>query len=235
MALLGVLSGCSSDTNAIIQSLKYVYDRNAGVTSAVLNPKFRYLRVTVDGRIVLLALGYVDSAPDGPVEVWYSAEREVIRLQNGRVVGVVGLTPEWRDVELHGAPSWLQLMNSDHSLKWTRIRDVMPGYLSRIVDNMASRSISTVRTTALVGVLPRELKWFEDVREPDTTVGALALFSTKFDKDQSLPPARYGISDSDGNATVVYGEQCLSVSFCFTWQRWPQELPGKSEQSKSAR
>ena len=52
---------------------------------AALDPAYRYLRAVVDGRSALLVLGYTDTDPAtpaaAPIEVWYSAEGELIRLQ----------------------------------------------------------------------------------------------------------------------------------------------------------
>jgi hypothetical protein len=220
-AAVSMMSGCSTETNAIFQSLQYAYDRSAGANSAVLNPNFRYLRAAVNGRVVFLALGYVDSDPGGPIEVWYSADREVVRLQNGRVVGVVGLTPEWRDVSLHGAPNWNEMMDDDRSVDWMRIRDVMPGYRFRVVDNLTSRRIATAQGTSLVGVESSSLHWFEDTRTWNTSSGVSLLKPANFDNDLDLPPARYGVSVAGSLAVAVYGEQCLTRSFCFSWQRWP--------------
>src|SRR5512135_2466587 len=126
LSLIAALSGCSSTSNAILQTLPYGYGRNPGVDNARLNPNFRYLRVTIGGRVVLLALGNVDSGPRGPIEVWYSAEREVLRLQNGRLVGAAGLTTEWRNVSLPELPSWSAVAHDDRAIRWTRVRDVMP-------------------------------------------------------------------------------------------------------------
>ena len=222
------LSGCSTEADAIFRSVQYAYDRSAGPLSTPLNPNYRYLRATVDGRVVLLVLGYVENDADGPVEVWYSADREVIRLQNGRVVGAVGFSPEWREVVTRGAPSWLELVRRNHSLAWTRVRDVMPGYHSGIVDNLVTNIVRTARGTSLVGVDPGELIWFEDVRIAESGMSAKSLISANFDNEIALPPARYGVSTAGGIATVVYGEQCLSQTLCFTWQRWPNASPVKT-------
>ena len=105
LSLVAALTACSSTSNAILQTLPYAIGRDSKIANARLNPNFRYLRVTVGGRVVLLALGNTDSHPQGPIEVWYSAEREVLRLQNGRLVGAVGLTTEWREVSLPALPS----------------------------------------------------------------------------------------------------------------------------------
>ncbi len=206
-SLVAVLSGCSSAGNAILQTLPYAYGRNPAVDNARLNPDFRYLRVTVGGRVALLALGYLDSRPQGTIEVWYSAEREVLRLQNGRLVGAVGLTTEWRNVVLPELPSWSEAASADRAFRWTRTRDVMPGYRYGVKDHLSLRVIEAPRRSALQSLDPRRLTWFQ---ERDESGSAAAL-----------PPARYAAELRGGEETVVYGEQCLAADLCFTWQRWP--------------
>jgi hypothetical protein len=203
--------------------------------SAPLNPNYRYLRATVDGRVVLLALGYVDTDSDGAIEVWYSADREVIRLQNGRVVGAGGFSPEWREVVTRGAPDWLELIRGGRAVQWTRTRDVMPGYHSGIVDNLVTNNIGIARGTNLVGVDPGALMWFEDVRIADGKMSFNSLLLAIFENETGLPPARYGVSTAGSNATVVYGEQCLSQKLCFRWQRGPKVWPDKSATSQTTR
>lgn len=208
LSLVAALSGCSTAGNAILQTLPYAYGRNPGVDNARLNPNFRYLRVTVGGRVALLALGYVDSDPQGPIEVWYSAERELLRLQNGRLVGAVGLTTEWRNVRLHELPSWSAAAHGGEALHWTRTRDVMPGYRFGVKDALSLRVVEAPQRSALQGLDAQRLSWFEEQLE------------------SGLPPARYAVDFSGDKETVVYGEQCLAVDLCFTWQRWPVTAAG---------
>ena len=214
--VVATLSGCTSAGNAILQTLPHAYGRNPGVDSVRLNPSFRYLRVTVGGRVVLLALGNLDSDFNGPIEVWYSAEREVLRLQNGRVVGAVGLTTEWRNVTSSEEPSWAVAARSNQSLHWTRTRDVMPGYRFGVKDKLSLREVKVPSRSALQGLDPMRLRWFEERAEsrPGSTFFGNAA-------DAPLPPARFAVEIQSDQATVVYGEQCLAADLCFTWQRWP--------------
>lgn len=229
------ISGCSTETDAIVQSFQYVINRSANVPLDKLNPNFRYLRTTVNGRVVLLALGYVDADPGGPVEVWYSADREVIRLQNGRVVGAVGFSPEWREVVMRGTPDWMEMIGSGKPLEWVRVRDVMPGYRSGIVDKLASRQISTVYNTALVGIDANALLWFEDVRISESNDILHVLLPGRFDNELELPAARVGVKVEGGVASALYGEQCLSNELCLTWQRWPVSTIDQSKHSTLVR
>ncbi len=175
LLLVAVLSACSASSNAILQTLPYAYGRNRGVDSARLNPNFRYLRVTIGGRVVLLALGNKDADSRGPVEVWYSAEREVLRLQHGRVVGAVGLTTEWRDVLLPALPSWSALARGDKAFRWTRTRDVMPGYRFGVKDTLSLRVVEEPKRGELQGLDSQRLTWFEERFESGSVAELLAV------------------------------------------------------------
>ena len=206
---VAVLSGCATSTDAIVQTMQFVVGRGRGAEEAKLNPNFRYLRVTIEGRLVLLALGYLDPHPQGTIEVWYSAEREVVRLQNGRLVGASGLTTEWHNVVVPELPAWSALAASEKPLRWVRARDVMPGYRYGVRDALALSVISPPSRSQLQGLEPQQLTWFEERFADD------ALTKT------TLPPARYAVQVAGGQGIVVYGEQCIAPQTCFTWQRWP--------------
>lgn len=195
--------------------MRYAVRRDATVDGAKLNPDFRYLRVTIDGRVALLVLGYVDDDPGGPVQVWYSAEREVLRIQNGRIAGATGLTTEWRNVSLRDAPQWLQLKGSETIRHWTRVRDVMPGYRYGVVDLLSIRAVPAPSRSVLQNLKSDELAWFEEWIDPAAAKPALG-------KEGQFAISRYAVEyRGSGDPEVVYGEQCLAPELCFTWQRWP--------------
>lgn len=224
LSVVAALSGCSTAGNAILQTLPYAYGRNPGVDNARLNPNFHYLRLTIRGHVALLALGNVDSDPQGPIEVWYSAEREVLRLQNGRLVGATGLTTEWRDVRLPALPSWSAVAHAGQPIAWTRTRDVMPGYRFGVKDKLALRVVAAPRGSALQGLDPQGLTWFEE-RDASAPAGWFSrLIGKGANADSALPPARYAVDFRGGSETVVYGEQCLAADLCFAWQRWPVQV-----------
>ncbi|MGH8673837.1 MAG: YjbF family lipoprotein [Burkholderiales bacterium] len=202
------MNGCATSTDALVQTAQAALGRGRGVDDAKLDPNLRYLRVTIDGRVVFLALGYYDSHPQGAIEVWYSAEREVLRMQNGRLVGAAGLTTEWRNVVMPELPAW-STVTSGKSLQWVRTRDVMPGYRYGVRDSLVLSVTVPPSKSAVQGLDAQQLTWFEE-RFADS-----GLTKTK------LPPARYAVQFADGQETVVYGEQCIAPQTCFTWQRWP--------------
>lgn len=218
---VSALTACSSGMNAAVQTMQDAVKGKRSVTDARLNPNFRYLRVTIDGRVAFLALGSEDKHPQGPVEVWFSAQREVVRLQNGRVIGAAGLTTEWRNVVLPALPSWSTVAHDGHPVQWVRMRDVMPGYRFGVRDEISLRSISAPRKSALQGVDPQSLTWFEEQIQS----GSRAALFVSVSSDKPLPPAHYAVDLRGGKEVVVYGEQCLAPELCFTWQRWNPEKP----------
>lgn len=175
------------------------------IDSIKLNPNFGYLRVTVNGRSLLMVLGYKDTDAQGPIHTWYSSEGEVIKLQNCRILSTTGLETDWRNVRNHNLPTWTNLLGSS-SVKFTRHLDEMPGFRFGIVQSVHLYKIPTPKNAQLMGFSPSELIWFEE---------------KVLDSAHGLPSARYGLRVKDGVAAVVYADQCLSKDFCFTWQIWP--------------
>lgn len=217
----GVLGGCSSGTNALIDTARNVIGSGVDVSNVRLAPNIRYLRVTVSGRVALLALGYIESHPNGPVEVWYSAEREVLRFQNGRLIGAVGLTTEWRNVSIPQLPRWADLARREQAFKWERSRDLMPGYRSGIRDSLVLRVVPPVSGSELRGIARDSLVWFEERADLGQMDRVTAFFGSSITSDLALPPAIYAVDPNRGAGQAIYGEQCISRDLCLTWQEWP--------------
>jgi hypothetical protein len=175
------------------------------VDTISLNPNLRYLRVTFKGRVILLVLGYKEPHVLGPIETWYSAEGEVLRMQNGRILSTTGLEVDWRAVRHKEQPSWAHLLEHNN-LQFKREIDEMPGYRFGIEQRLSLYQIPTPNNALLKGLPPSDLRWFEE---------------KVLDQNHGLPSARYGLQMEDGQPTVVYADQCLSKDFCFTWQIWP--------------
>jgi hypothetical protein len=207
LLLAGAVTGCSTDSQAVLDT---ALSRRAGtlVDAARLDPRLRYLRVSADRGTALLVLGYVEPHPQGPIEVWYSAQREVIKLQHGRLVGALGLNTEWRRVALPDLPDWSALVGSAQPYPWTRTRDVMPGYRYGVRDRLTLWQAPAPATSQLVGIDPATLVWFEETAAPEAG-------------EPPLPPARYALDPRATGEPVVYGEACLAPDLCIAWQRWP--------------
>ncbi len=201
---IGLLQACSLGSDPAIQSMLKVFNSD---DSAGFNPNYRYLRVVVNDRVAFLVLGAIDHDAHGPVEVWASGEGAAFRLQNGRFVGAVGLPVEWRNVLMPELPSWSSLAHDEHPVLWTRIRDVMPGYRFGVKDSLVLRHAKIPNHSEIKVLNPAELTWFEERSSSSDS-----------------PFARYAVDFHRGKELVVYGEQCLSETLCFSWQRWPVSL-----------
>ena len=204
IACASILAGCASGTQAIVDSVRQAVKR--GDDAVPLDPKFAYLRVTRGRHVGFLYHGSTERSPEGPIEVFYSGSGEVVRLQNGRVVGALGLAAEWRKVSI--APrSWTAIAQGGQQESFVRVRDAMPGYRTGIREDVVVRAIPAPSGGALRGVDPQTLTWFEEIV---VSPGA---------SSERLPRARYAV-DLKGKELVVYAEQCLAPDLCFTWQRW---------------
>lgn len=199
-----VLTACtSSRSSSIIETAVSAFGSSPDPTKAPLNPGIRYLRTVTDGRVLLLALGYIDKDLLGPIEVWYSSGGEVLRLQNGHVVGMIGTRDEWRQVRLSAMPPW---PTAPTVSTYTRVRDTMPDYRFSITDEMTIRETQPPARSNLVTLQPTGLRWFEAV-----------------DRAGRLPLTRIAIAGPNASApgAPVYGEQCMTPTLCLTWQQWP--------------
>lgn len=207
--LAACLSGCAVEpaSQAVVDAYRLM--RSEGASTVELNPNFMYLRVQIDTREVFMVLGYVDQLPDGPVQVWYSAEADVLRLRDGRVVGATMKSgTDWLSVTFTNLPSW-EAVGSQ--AVFDRVRDVSPGYRYGIKEKLLIRRIAPPNDSQLKLVPASSLAWFEEAVQG----GADIL------------PARYAVSlDGAGAHQVVYAEQCLSGDYCFSWQGWPSSGRG---------
>lgn len=175
---------------------------------AKLNPNYRYLHVTLaDARPALLVLGYIDAHPQGKVEVWYSAKGEVLRLQNGRLVGATGLPVDWRRVHYPQLPpAWSSV--PPEGVRFTSVRDEHPGYRLGLVEQV------------FLTPLPKP-----PLDLPAENFAGAAWFLERYSdaNGPTRPDAWFALGSHGGQNTIVYSRQCLSVSVCLTLQRWPLE------------
>ncbi|MDD5247885.1 MAG: YjbF family lipoprotein [Rhodocyclaceae bacterium] len=203
-----VVSGCASESAAIGKTVGMLVSSSDPTAQATLRPDYRYLRATVDGRTVLLVLGYVEPHPGGNIDVWYSAEHEVIKLQHGHIIATAGLATDWREVRFVAPPDW-HAMAAQQTTTYTRERDEMPGYHFGIREVVTARPIAAPGTTLIKAIDPASLRWIEESAQSQTPNAV------------PLPPARFAFDPRADNETVIYSEQCLSPSLCLALQSWP--------------
>jgi len=168
-----------------------------------LKPGFEYLLIEIDGRKTAMALGsrevFIHQGQQQVHERWYSGEREMIDMVDGRLQTAVGLTVEWRH-QRSKPPTWGAVSQTQASLPWARELDIMPGYRFGQTDNVQTR-IGTAPKGA--PSLPAGTRWFSDgVRSPQPLGGDWV-----FEQHFALHQGR-----------VVYSEQCLAPTVCFKFQ-----------------
>lgn len=192
--------------------------KNSGKASAnhfnqvKLNPAFHYMKVMPNnksyhpGPSAFLALGRTEQAPCGLIKSWYSRPGEILQTCNGRIVGSAGLSLNWSSVRFDPIPSWEEA--NLHPIKYTRVRDVMPGYYFGITEKITLRKIATPHCCHLVERGCQTLTWFEESVTQVTPA------------NMKIPPARFAVAFSKGYAEVVYSEQCLAPNQCYVLQEW---------------
>ena len=209
LAAVSALSGCTSTGQLWLKTAQAALHGGSNASEPT-NPKYQYLRCIINGRTLFLAKGFTDETASGPIETWYSGGGEVIKLLNGRIVGTAGITPEWRNVRYSNAPSWDVMAAASpgpSSMSYTRTRDVMPGYLYGIQDE--------VQVIRLASSTPENM-------------GSVVVEERMTSTAQPLPAALYRLQQQDGHWRVVASKQCLSERFCLTLEQWaPPPVPTK--------
>jgi hypothetical protein len=189
-----MVSGCTSTTDATWATARNLLPNWARATPQPNNPNYQYLRITVNGRTALLVLGEIDPHPLGLIESFYSGEAEVIKLQNGRIVGSGGMTTNWVNVALSPTPNGYQ-----------RTRDVMPGYRFGLQDELTVLPLANTPpeikpSKGLTKAQLQELRWTAEAPVQPSSLGRLLIGK-----------------DADGTPRVGY--QCMDDGLCLQWER----------------
>lgn len=208
----------------MVQSAQQIMQRGRSADAARLDPNFAYLRTTMGRHVGFAWLGSTERSPQGLIEIYYTGSGEMLRLHNGRIVGAAGFKTEWRAVRLLNAPSWSAAAEAREPVTFQRVRDVMPGYRSDVRDELVVRRIPAPGRSALRGVDPSKLMWFEEVMRPRAPTTAWFARGRGEDSDITLPAVKYAVEIAEDKETVVYSEQCLAKDLCFTWQRWSEAM-----------
>jgi len=214
--VLAGLCGCASGGSALVESfqmlaLQAVSAEQAPPRPPAYNPNMRYLRAQLnDEPVALLVLGYVDRTLQGEIEVWYSANAEVLKLMDGRVLATQGLPLDWIRVRFDPRPTWPGL--GSESPTFVRIHDELPSYRFGVREAVQIQAWSQTPATRwsppsdIRGA--KNLHWFkETARAADALGGAQVSWFAR--------------NSQSGDAAVVYSEQCLAPTLCLRLQRVP--------------
>lgn len=197
-----MLVGCTSGSRSVLETLAYAARPDARVESASLNPNFEYLRTVTEGRVAILALGYLEA---DATEVFYSGFAETLHIRHGRIVRFTSAKKRIDALyDSETSPSALITMRPGETVIYQRLIDQRPEYaFSQSQSVKLTRLKDPPRVANLVKLDRRSLVWFEERIRLDK--GDLrSIFAVD---EKSVP-------------TVVYSEQCLVEGFCLTLQRW---------------
>jgi hypothetical protein len=163
LVLVCLLAGCADSATGLMATARATFSGSSAGTidTAHLDPRYRYLRVVHPAGVSGMILGAIEQTPAGAIEVWYASDGEILRFQNGRLIGSTGLKPEWRKVVIPQFPSWSALASRNDSFRWERVRDVMPGYRYGVQDRLVLTVVRAPRSSRLIGLDPQQLTWFE--------------------------------------------------------------------------
>jgi len=245
------LWGCTGKQGAVYDTFKVVLqNKQSLIDEFPLNPQFRYLRAEVSGRPALLVLGYVNEAPDGPIESWYSANQELVQIQNGRLVATAGLDFNWSAVRYsENIPLQNALKQIDDVPMPPPVsRDALTGALiqgERIEFDTPIKKSRGIRYQRMHTVMPNyraqivEGVELELLTEPPSAISSRDLARLKSpsirwvqeritpqarvaDNPGLIPlPAYYALDTNRTPARIVFGRQCLVRDYCLSWQAWP--------------
>lgn len=229
---LTILQGCTTASDAAFLTFRSSFQNTSSIINqSTLNSQFRYLRVNVAGLDALMVKGYIDRDSNGNIEVWYSSDGSVLRLQQGRYLGSVGFDTNWQNVTMRNAPK-LEKMIADFdrpnpSPKLTTVNSFYPTeqyFFSRnhtqmplhktTLDEMISASVSrntpkSIPKSLLPYLQNKSLIWIAEQQSQ----------LDHFRSSNGL--AWYGFQKVNNQYLQMIGQQCLDDNFCITWMPWP--------------
>lgn len=209
-SLVLALGGCGANMTAALATASKTWDggRSVAGPNAAVNPAFDYLRVETDRQVGLMARAGEEPSVHGRTEPWFSADGAVLRLSQGRIVGLTDGARSWQLSRALEPVDWREIA-AGQSQAQTWVVDEQPGYrLGRRFDRVIDLSLAGPPGVRLPSP-SRGVRWF---RESDPLGASM--------------PAWYAVDLTQRPARVVYAQACLTPKWCLNWQPWPaREAP----------
>lgn len=161
-------------------------------------PGFEYLQIQINGRQVAMALGRRQNEGRSTIEYWYSGQREMLVLKNGRIHQALGMTHEVRQ-SLQEAPDWALLEQRELPYAWYRTLDIQPGYRYGVKEYVETQKLEP--GNAMQANVPEATVWFVE------NLTGVAMNGRTW---------RYTQIFALVNQKVVYSVQCVAPDLCFT-------------------
>lgn len=248
-------SNLISSYDTIRETLK---DSHQLINEAQLSPEYGYLRFWLRDQEALLVreLDILDrdqsnSSPptiaqptsnqvryarfDGPF-VWYSSDRHVLKTQNGRYMGSIGLEKNWANLQIINAPNWEQvLVNSKRKpVPASRAAFVPPLPLAgfkRSYNQIPTANMLVQERVAVfkLDATPKDIpatvfRLLNNLPNPQSVHWFLELVESSNIKQTDSIRGYYALTEgADGKASLVFAQQCLTKDLCFAWMPWGQK------------
>lgn len=193
-AMLVLLAGCQG-FNPVIDTAGHFWAGKA--QKDIFSPGFEYLEVEWQGRKAAMALGYRETKGAQVSEHWYSGQGEMIKLVNGRVVQVLGMTKEIRNA-LGAPPVWADLLEHRSPVVWSQTKEVMPLYRYGLREFFLSQQ--STPAAADKAIASEATAWVIEEVKSKNEKGTPWIYQQKF--------ALLGDK-------VIYSEQCFAPEMCF--------------------
>lgn len=204
MAMLTLLlSACSWGSVAGLMMPKRVgVPSPVEVSSSALQPGFRYLLVKEEnGHEALMVWVGNEKSPHGESSVWVSSDGVVLRLAQGRLIGISSLSRNWRLVDEW--PVFQENHSQETPLQRIQTSDEQPGFRLGTVLILTERHLATPPVSMSWVVGANDLRWVEQV-----------------DKSSGRQHALFAV---DNQNQTIAGKRCIHPDWCLSWQAWPAQ------------
>lgn len=190
------LGGCQG-FNPVTDTAGHFLRSNEKADKTAYLPGFEYLEVEWQGRKAAMALGYREYKGLQVSEYWYSGQGEMLKLLNGRIVQVFGMTQEVRSLSTN-TPAWADLLSHRLPVVWSQTKDTMPGYQYGLQEFVISQQVTPTHDE--VTLVNTTASWvLEEVKSKEEG-GKTWIYQQKF---------------ALTNDRVIYSEQCVAQGICF--------------------
>jgi hypothetical protein len=207
--VLMLLSACTSMSEATYKTLKAALvshdSSSALIQDSGIAPAFKTMRVLTAQTQSILVLGEIEQSPDGEIEVWFSGQGEILRIQNGKIVSTAGLAINW-------VRSRYKVIEHDRLANRTvyRVtRDVMPGWRYGYAQEMSQSPLAAPPASVA--------RWFDGKERTAELAGWTVLQPTdRRQADQAWQVAYFG---HNHRGQTRAGYQCLAPDLCLGWEK----------------
>jgi hypothetical protein len=183
----------------ILTLQQVVMPRKVDVQRTALKSELKYLWMQEHDREALLVWVGTERTAQGNVSVWVSADGVIIRLLEGRLVGISEPLRSWHLIR----EKPLELgQNSDVFPKaMIQTSDQQPGFRIGV-----ERHVSQVLRTSA----PASVTWYAGT--PDVR------WFAEIDTRSGLQTAYFAVTSED---RAIAGQRCIESDWCVRWQSWP--------------